>query len=118
MARVSVSEDCSPFGVGLPISLAGIEGMMCFLASRRVRTVSPAALLESECCFPHVDCCIGRREMMKKKRCSPNPQVHVMVTLVVDSFLWRNGWSKLSLMASLPRFYSISLLASISHSGL
>lgn len=39
MARVSVSEDCSPFGVGLPISLAGIEGMMCVLASRQVRTV-------------------------------------------------------------------------------
>lgn len=30
MAIVNVRVDCSPFGLGLPISLAGMEGMMYF----------------------------------------------------------------------------------------
>lgn len=33
MARVNVKVDCSPFGLGLPISLAGNEDMMYVLLS-------------------------------------------------------------------------------------
>lgn len=36
MASVKVSGDCSPFWVGLPISLEGIQGMMCRCTIRSV----------------------------------------------------------------------------------
>lgn len=40
MAIVNVKVDCSPFGLGLPISLAGMEGMMYISIGFPVRLTS------------------------------------------------------------------------------
>lgn len=40
MAIVNVRVDCSPFGLGLPISLAGMEGMMYFPVGFQIRLTS------------------------------------------------------------------------------
>lgn len=40
MAIVNVRVDCSPFGLGLPISLAGMEGMMYSSVGFPVRLTS------------------------------------------------------------------------------
>lgn len=40
MAIVNVRVDCSPFGLGLPMSLAGMEGMMYFPVGFLVRLIS------------------------------------------------------------------------------
>lgn len=40
IARVNVKVDCSPFGLCLPISLAGMEDMMLFLVSFKTRAAS------------------------------------------------------------------------------
>lgn len=50
MAMVNVKVDCSPFGLGLPISLPGIEDMMYFL----VRAAFLVALLEFKSTFWHI----------------------------------------------------------------
>lgn len=51
MAKVNVKVDCSPFGLGLPVSLAGIEDMMYFLVSLQARAAFLVALLEYKCSF-------------------------------------------------------------------
>lgn len=58
MAIVNVRVDCSPFGLGLPISLAGMEDMMCFPVGFQVRLTSfhQDLLVVVECLLWWVDC--------------------------------------------------------------
>jgi len=53
MARVNVRVDCSPFGLGFPISLAGMEDMMISLVGIPLRAAFPIASLERECFWYH-----------------------------------------------------------------
>lgn len=53
MARVNVRVDCSPFGLGLQISLAGIEDMIAVRVNNQTRAATPDVSLESKCYCCH-----------------------------------------------------------------
>lgn len=106
MARVNVKVDCSPFGLGLPISLAGMEDMMYFLVSLQARAASPVALPDCTCQFQHFDFQNGLScsQIKLDKYSQVKHWLTIFLrfcqrcfhTLAADSSLWRNGWSKLS----------------------